>query len=261
MTAPSTHLAAGALPSVSVCFPAYNEQETIEGVLEEAHALLAGAGFEYEILVCDDGSTDRTGRIVDEFAGRVPKMRVIHHPRNLGIHDTFEHLYREAAMAFVFLNSTDRQWDTRILLDMLPLTRDFDIIIASRREKYYRLDRRFVSWGFNLVPRLVFGVPTYDAGAVKLVQREIIERFALVSRSPFSEGERLIRAARAGYRIANRPTGTSPRRMGRARGISRQLVIDALLDVPRVWRALRAESAVPAIVEKRTAESSNADRP
>lgn len=249
------------LPSVSVCFPAYNEQDTIAGVLEEAHALVAGAGFDYEILVCDDGSTDRTPAIVDALAGEIPKMRVIHHQRNLGIHDTFEHLYREATKTFVFLNSTDRQWDTRILLDMLPLTRDCDVVIASRIEKYYRVDRRIVSWGFNVVPRLLFGVWTYDAGAVKLVRREIIERFALVSRSPFSEAERLIRASRAGYRILDRPTMTSPRRTGRARGISGTLVKDALLDVPRVWRALRTESGPRAVVDEHRAETSNADRP
>jgi glycosyltransferase involved in cell wall biosynthesis len=250
-----------ALPGVSVCFPAYNEQDTIAGVLEEAHALVADAGIDYEILVCDDGSTDRTGAIIDALAARIPRMRVIHHPRNLGIHDTFEHLYRETTKTFVFLNSTDRQWDTRILLDMLPLTRDYDVIIASRIEKYYRVDRRFVSWGFNVVPRLLFGVSTYDAGAVKLVRREIIERFALVSRSPFSEAERLIRAARAGYRVLNRPTRTSPRRSGRARGISRTLVKDALLDVPRVWRALRADSGARVVVDKHPVETTNADRP
>jgi glycosyltransferase involved in cell wall biosynthesis len=249
--------------SVSVCFPAYNEEETIRGVLEEAHELLAGSGIDYEILVCDDGSIDATGRIIDEVAGRVPRMRVIHHPQNLGIHLTFEHLYHEAGKEFVFLNSTDGQWETRVLFDLLPLTREYDVVLAIRQRKHYGFLRAVVSWGFNMVPRLLFGLRTSDAGAVKLVKREIIQRFPLVSRSPFSEAERLIRASRAGYRITQRPTATVVRQSGRARGLNPALVVRSLRDVPRVWLALRHERAKGRGAERtkgREAEVKNADR-
>lgn len=237
--------------SVSVCFPAYNEQATIERVLNEAHELLRASGLEYEILVCNDGCTDGTGRIAEEVASRLPQIRVLHNPRNLGIRATFERLYREATKDFVFLNSTDRQWETSVLFDMLPLTRDFDIVIASRKDKHYGAARRFVSWVFNIVPTVLFGVRTYDAGAVKLVSREIIERFALVSRSPFSEAERLIRAARAGYRIATYPVEVEERLAGQARGVSFRAVTEAVKDVLRVWWALRIKRVDLRSSEKR----------
>jgi hypothetical protein len=116
-------------------------------------------------------------------------------------------------------------------------------VIAARRHKHYRPIRAAVSWAFNTIPQVLFGVRTRDAGAVKLVRREIIERFDLVSRSPFSEAERLIRAARAGYRITERPTDTQPRQHGRSGGAKRRLIGEALRDVVRVWRALREEPA------------------
>ena len=156
-------------------------------------------------------------RLAEEIAARLPGLRVLHHERNLGIWATFEHLYAEAGNELVFLNSTDGQWDTAILFDMLPLTSQWDVIIATRLNKHYGFGRRFISWGFNLVPRIIFGVKTFDAGSVKLVRREIIEQFALVSRSVFSEAERLIRAARAGYRITTFPVQTSGRRSSAAR--------------------------------------------
>ena len=46
--------------SVSVCFPAYNEESTIRDVLQEAHELLSASELDYEILVCNDGSADNT---------------------------------------------------------------------------------------------------------------------------------------------------------------------------------------------------------
>jgi len=228
-------------PSVSVCFPAYNEEATIERVLNEAHQLLSNSGLDYEIIVCNDGSVDRTGRVIEVTASRLPNFRVLNNPRNLGIHRTFERLYSEASKDFVFLNSTDRQWDTGILFEMLPLTSSFDIVIASRNNKHYGLIRKFVSWAFNSIPTILFGVDTYDAGAVKLMRREIITRFALVSKSPFSEAERLIRAARAGYRIKEYPVDTSDRTSGRARGVSVSSLIEACKDVVRVWVSLHRQ--------------------
>jgi glycosyltransferase involved in cell wall biosynthesis len=228
-------------PSISVCFPAYNEESTIGEVLQEAHELLSGSGLEYEILVCNDGSEDQTATIIEHAVAGLPYTRVLHHPRNLGIAATFEHLYSEANNEFVFLNSSDRQWATRIIFDMLPLTSDWDVIVASRIETHYRPMRRFISWGFNQVPSIVFGVRTFDAGAVKLVRREIIQRFTLVSRSPFSEAERLIRATRAGYRIIQFPVEVSARRTGVTKSVSPGAVIRALIDVPRVWWSLRSE--------------------
>lgn len=227
-----------ALPSVSVCFPAFNEESTIEDVLNEAHELLSTSALEYEILVCDDGSADHTGLIIDAVASRLPHIRVLRNPSNLGIRSTFERLYSEAKKDFVFLNSTDRQWETSVLFYMLPLTNEFDIIIATRKDKHYGLVRSFVSWAFNAIPRVLFGVKTHDAGAVKLVRREIIQQLALVSRSPFSEAERLIRAARSGYRITTCPVDVSERRTGRARGVSLPALIEAGKDVCRVWLAL-----------------------
>ena len=84
------------LPSVSVCFPAYNEEAAIADVLQEAHGLLSGSGLDYEIVVCDDGSRDGTAAIVEDLVRRVPAIRFLKHPQNLGISATFEHLFSAA---------------------------------------------------------------------------------------------------------------------------------------------------------------------
>jgi len=248
------------VPGVSVCFPAYNEERTIERVLEDAHALLSVSAIDYEILVCDDASADRTRAIIDEFAARRPHVRVLRHATNKGIRETFEHLYREARKEFVFLNSADGQWDTAVLLELLPKTRDWDIIVAARRQKHYPAFRALISWAFNRVPGVLFGVRTHDAGAVKLVRREIIERFALVSRSPFSEAERIIRATRAGYRVTDQPTDTRPRTWGRAGGARARLVTQAVADVARVWWALKREARSLPDQKDRATESSHANQ-
>lgn len=226
------------LPSVSVGFPVYNEEATVGDVLREAHELLSRSGLDYEILVCNDGSTDRSREIIEKATVEYPHFKVIDHAQNLGIHAAFERLYTEATKEFVFVNAADRQWKTAILFDLLPLTGNWDIIIASRKKKPYGLFRRFISWCFNALPFILFGVRTFDAGAIKLIRREVVKRFNLVSRSPFSEAERLIRASRAGYRITEYPVSVSPRKAGSSQGVRFRALLYAFFDIFRVWRSL-----------------------
>jgi glycosyltransferase involved in cell wall biosynthesis len=226
-------------PSVSICFPAYNEETTLLGVLEDADRVARALGVDYEILVCDDHSSDRTPELADDFAHSHPGVRVIHHPVNRGIRETFEELYAESTKDFVFLNSTDGQWPTEILLQLMPMAGSWDVIVASRRDKHYGMWRRVVSYLFNLVPRVLFGVSTHDAGAVKLVRRELIQRTPVISRSPFTEAERMIRASRLGYRITELPVETRARVGGPGRGARLPLLVAAVGDVARVWWSLR----------------------
>ena len=225
-------------PSVSVGFPVYNEEATINEVLREAHELLSKSGLDYEIIICNDGSTDRSSEIIEDFARQFPNIRLINHPRNLGIHASFERLNKEARNDLVFINASDRQWNTSILLDMLPLIERGDIIIASRKQKHYSPLRKLISWGFNKINFMLFGVHTFDAGAVKLMKREVIEKTPIISKSPFSEAERLIRASKAGYRIINHPVDVSPRKTGHSRGVRFSVILAALRDVLKVWYSI-----------------------
>ena len=72
--------------TLSVIVPALNEEGNIEDAIAEIHRGARAHFEDYEILLFDDGSTDRTGAIMDAVAVRDPKVRITHHasPRNLG---------------------------------------------------------------------------------------------------------------------------------------------------------------------------------
>jgi glycosyltransferase involved in cell wall biosynthesis len=53
------------------------------GWIEEAHSLLSDSGLNYEILVCNDGSSDQTGEMIERLAGSLPRLRVLRQARNL----------------------------------------------------------------------------------------------------------------------------------------------------------------------------------
>ncbi len=223
---------------VSLCFSVYNEEQTIARVLEETYLEMSAYGAGYEILVCIDGSTDKSPEIIRSAAAKIPKLRIIENDGRKGITYTFERLYKEARGKFVLLNSADQQWPASIIHPMLKLSEQFDIVIASRKQKHYSATRKFVSWMFNAIPECLFGVRTYDAGAAKVLKKEIIERIPIISQSPFAEAERIIRAVRAGYTITEYPVEIFPRTHGKSRGVSLPLVWQSARDAFRVWRAL-----------------------
>jgi glycosyltransferase involved in cell wall biosynthesis len=220
---------------LSLLFPARNEEATIREVIEEADSALRHAGFSYEIIVLDDGSTDRTWSILLSLLGTVPDLRLLRHEHNQGIMPSLNDLLAASCGDWIFHNGSDGQWKTAEVLRMLPLTREFPIVVGKRRQKHYTLRRRIVSALFNVLPLVLFGVRTHDAGSIKVYPRKLLSELTLVSKGPFQEAERLIRAANRGYRIGVISVDSYPRRAGKASGARPGLVLAAVADLARCW--------------------------
>jgi dolichol-phosphate mannosyltransferase len=220
---------------LSVVIPAYNEEATVVETIEEADGSLRDSGYHYELLLLDDGSTDRTWERLNSLTGRVPTLRLLRHEQNQGIMASLDDLYAAAEGRWIHNQSADRQWKTADVLQMLPLIGRYDIVVGKRRKKHYNWWRSLVSTLFNLLPIVMFGVATHDAGGNKLIPREIIRELRLMSVGPFREAERLIRASMRGYRIGVIPVDTSPRTAGISSGARLDLVWRSCLDLVRCW--------------------------
>jgi glycosyltransferase involved in cell wall biosynthesis len=221
-------------PGVTICIPAYNEEETIAQAVYEAEETLQRGRVPGDILVLDDHSIDRTWEILQRVQKDLPYVQLRRHDVNQGIAATFNELYQWANRELVFLNSADGQWKMSVLLDMLPLMDRYDLMVARRKVKYYSLGRRVVSWWFNSLPVLLFATHTYDAGSIKLVRRELYE-IPVISSGVFAEAERVIRASRRGYRVGFVDVDHFPRRVGTASGARLWLVAQSLVDLTRCW--------------------------
>jgi len=227
-------VSSGSTKSITICIPAYNEQATIAEVIKEANSVLEHTTLRGEILVIDDGSVDDTWNILSDIQKTIPALQIRRHETNKGIAATFRELYQWATSDLVFLNSADGQWKMKTLLELLPMIRQHDIIIAQRIDKHYEGGRRLVSWLFNALPVVLFSTPTYDAGSVKLVRREVYD-IPLLSSGVFNEAERIIRARRRGFRVGVKRIEHFPRHTGKASGAKPWLVAEAMIDLVKCW--------------------------
>ena len=233
---------------LSVVMPTYNEESSVESVIQEhidIMSQLPSAVTDWEIVVLDDGSKDHTPEILDRLASRLPRLRVIKHSVNLGLFQAFDDVHRSAQGTHVFTTASDGQWPATNLLRMLELMlqTNADLVVGVRphRDEVYTPWRRFVSHCFQLLPRLLFGVQTHDAGSVKLGRRELFQ-CELISHSPFVEAERIIRTLREGYRVEFIPVEFLRRSGGKALGARFSYIIASLRDCFRCFWVYRVHS-------------------
>lgn len=199
--------------SLSIVIPAYNEENNIEeAILRAERAALRICG-DYEIIVLNDGSTDRTAEYLSEIVASYPKLKIFNHSRNQGIEPTIKDLYKLASKKLIFLNAADNEIAFSILPNLLTkIQQGADIVVAKRITKEYSLKRKFVSWAYNFLSKVLFRVETYDAGCAKLVKASIYKNLKVRSTSVFAEAERLIRASRGGYKIESVPVTHFPKK-------------------------------------------------
>jgi glycosyltransferase involved in cell wall biosynthesis len=216
--------------------PVYNEAQALPAVLEEAAAVAAAAPFRMEIVLVDDASTDASLTLLRAWQARHPEqcIRILCHTSNRGIAAACATLFAAAQGEYVFLNGADGQCRAAEALRMMELRDRYDLIVGRRGDKHYSWRRALISAAFNLLPRLLFGVRTHDAGSIKLIRGELL-RIPLLSRSPFAEAERIIRVCRRGFRVGAIEVDNRPRRGGRGGGARWRLVGQSLRDALRCW--------------------------
>ena len=223
---------------LSVVMPAYNEEDAIETVVRDHFQLLEKLGDQvprWEVVCVDDASRDRTPEILRVLSEREPRLRLVRHETNQGIFAAFTRCYQEARGTHIYATGSDGQWPPENLVLMLNrLSTGADLVVGVRgnRHEVYTAARRVISYCFNRLPPLLFGVAVEDAGSCKLGVRAIF-LFDLISKSPFFEAERIIRASREGYRVDFVPIRFAARACGEATGGSWKNIRDSLRDLLR----------------------------
>ena len=108
---PSAHFDRGRRRSVSFVLPAHNEEENIAKAIEDTVAVASRHCSQFDVIVVDDGSTDRTAERADACSARYPQVRLVRHVTNLGYGEALRSGFSEATQDFVFYTDTDNQFD------------------------------------------------------------------------------------------------------------------------------------------------------
>lgn len=199
------------LTSVSLVIPTYNDETTIARLIEDSDVLLSEVCSDYEIVVINDGSKDGTLSVVEEVASRYPQVRVINHPINKGFGATIRELYLSGKKDLIFSLPGDYQYAPKELLPMASGLNSHDFVIGLRVHRNDPPRRKFQSFIYNSMLRVLYGHRHKDVNSIKLFRRAILDHIELKSYTPFVDAELCIRAERAGFKVIEIPIEHLPR--------------------------------------------------
>lgn len=233
---------------LTVFFPMWNEEAMAATTVEAAHAVCRrlvadGDAADYEVLLIDDGSTDRTGEIVDALAADDHHVRAVHHGRNRGLGAGIKTGFAEAQGNVVLYTDADLPADLAEVRKALRLLRiyDADIVSAYRHDRTGEGTKRAVySFAYNWLVRLVFGLRVRDVNfAFKLCRRDVLDRISLRSEGSFIDAELLIRARQEGFEIIQFGVDYFPRTRGKSTLASPATIVDMLREMRELSSDLR----------------------
>jgi glycosyltransferase involved in cell wall biosynthesis len=189
--------------SLSLILPAYNEEASLVSALERCVAALERFCPEFEIIVIDDASRDRTAELAESFAAGDPRVRVLRNERNVNYGVSLKRGIGEARFEWLFHNGVDLPLAPE---DIEPLCARFDesdVLVAKRTSREaHSLWRRITSLTNNALLRLLFRTRCTDLNFTQFYRRSVVQKLNPVSTSPaFVTPELIFRAEHAGYRV------------------------------------------------------------
>ncbi len=222
-------------PTITVIVPALNEEQHVADAVAEVEKALAGRFSDWEILLFDDGSTDRTGAIMDELAANEPRMRVVHNPtpRNLG--GVYKQGVQMARFEYVVMVPGDNENPASALQAPFDAVGTADIVLPYPTNVTARSPlRNALSKSYTRLLNALFGlsVPYYNG---TVVHRTRNVRNVRISTDSFAyQGEALVRLLREGKTFRAVGIRIVPRAGRRSKALRPKNVAGVVLTLSRL---------------------------
>lgn len=230
------------IPELSALMPAYNEQEVLPVALEEAVVALEDLCKRWELLVVDDGSTDRTPEILAEASIEEPRIRVITQEQNHGYSQALIRGFSECRHEAVFYTDADAQFDLHDIAELYPQLAEFDMVTGYRVARQDRWSRFVTSGVYNRLQGWFLGLKVRDVNcAFKLFRRSFFDSVRLTSDGFLIDAELYARAKMVGLSWTQVGVRHRPRELG-STTVSTSTVMETL----RQLRALKKRLAMEA---------------
>lgn len=143
--------------SLSIIILAYNEEHNLPATIKSIHDSLQERISSYEIILVNDGSTDKTLTLCKSYADKDPTIRVLNNPKNMGCGYTFNHGVQAAKGTYLWLIPGDGEIGTNAMITIVDKLGTSDMVIPYVINFSTRpLIRRIISWGYTTLLNILF---------------------------------------------------------------------------------------------------------
>jgi glycosyltransferase involved in cell wall biosynthesis len=227
--------------------PGLNEEANVVRAVERAVAALERCARDFEVIVIDDGSRDRTAELAAAVAARDPRVRVLRNGRNLNYGLSLLRGIAAARCEWVLHEPMDLPLDPGEIERIGPALDGADVVVVVRHDRSAHPPwRRLTSWTNHWLLRILFRPRAADLNFVQFYRRAWVQEVPVRSTSPaFVTPELILRAERTGRCVREVPAAFLRRDRGKAHFGRPKDILWTLRDMLRLrlrtwWRGWEA---------------------
>jgi glycosyltransferase involved in cell wall biosynthesis len=218
---------------VSVIIPAFNEGESLTRLTHRLVKTFTESHIKGEVIIVNDGSSDKTGVVADNLKEAIKCVRVLHHRRQLGKTAAIRTGFHSAKGDLIVIIDADEQYDPEEIPGLIaPLLNNHeDLVNGWRKNRRDPLTRILASRIYNWIVRLMFHTKVADNNSgLKAIRREVLE--TLMPQLRTNIHRYLIPLAEYyGFRVREIPVSHNPRVAGRSKYASLGRLITSPIDL------------------------------
>jgi glycosyltransferase involved in cell wall biosynthesis len=222
-------------PLLSIIVPALNEEKHLASSVAEALKAAAQTGIACEVIVVDDGSSDRTAQVALRLAEDDARIRVVRNPRNLGLGGAYKQGLALARGTFVTWIPGDASHPADGLVPAYRSIGEADIVLPKPTNPTARaLSRRIISRLYTVLMNLITGfrVPYYNGLAVHRV--DLLRTIRLSTNNFGFQAEAITRLLFRGARYKVVDTFITERQLGRTKAFRIRNVLSVVKTLGRI---------------------------
>ena len=226
--------------NISVFFPCYNEEKNLESLTNSILNFLPAISDQYEVIIVNDGSRDRTGEIAEALSKKNHHVKVFNHETNLGYGAALKTGFKNAKLDYIFFTDGDNQFDIKEIEKFIPFCQEFDVVAGYRINRRDNFMRRLNATSFKMFVRMLFGLQIRDLNcAFKLFKKKVIDAIDIESTGAFINAEILIKAKKKGFTMTEVGVTHYPRQWGTQTGANPKVIFRAFCDLFKLHQKLK----------------------
>ena len=225
------------MKSLSIFFPAYNEEKNIEKSVLGAIEWLQKMNIVWEILIINDGSTDGTGKIAEKLAIKYSQVKVINQ-QNGGYGMAIRTGLKNAKYEWIAYTDVDGQFKFSDISNFFPLCNNADAICGHRLKRNDPIYRSIFSFCWGMSVRLLTGITLKDINCgFKMFRKSAIENMGPLTstRGAVINPELALKLNKSGFKILEVGVNHYPRLHGKPTGASPVVVVKSYLELFQLW--------------------------
>jgi glycosyltransferase involved in cell wall biosynthesis len=230
-------------PSLSIFFPCYNDEKSISELVSDATEVARKLTDDFEVIVVDDGSTDKSREVLTELAKKNKSLKLIFHEKNAGYGGALQSGFKASTKELVFYTDGDGQYDVKELPILFSLmTPDVDFVNGIKMGRSDATYRIVIGNLYSLVIRWTFWIPVTDVDCdFRLIRQSIVRQLHLTVTSGAICVEIVKKAQRAGAQFRQVSVHHLERQHGSSQFFRLDRIFHTFWELGNLWITLILE--------------------